>query len=67
MIFPHLTAVIFKQELTVSVKVAIEVVNLLIGQRNRQINKVLIGQRLIVGMIIAPIEQVAPCTHQCYV
>lgn len=37
-----------------------ERVNLPIGQRNRQINKLLIGKWLIVGMIIAPIEQVAP-------
>lgn len=51
-----------------SVKVLGEGVNLPIGQRNRQINKLLIGKWLIVGMIIAPIEQVAPCkTHQCYI
>lgn len=44
-----------------SVKVACEGVNLPIGQRNRQINKLLIGKWLIVGMVIVPIEQVAPC------
>lgn len=34
-------------------------VNLPIVQRNRQINKLLTGTWLIVGMIIAAIEQVA--------
>lgn len=61
MILPRLTAVLSKQELTVSVKVVSEGGNLPIGQRNRQINKLLIGKWLIVGMIIAPIEQVALC------
>lgn len=61
MVLPRLTAVVSKQKLTVSVKVISEGVNLSIGQRNKTINKLLIGKWLSIGMIIAPIEQVAPC------
>lgn len=47
--------------LTVGVKVPREGVNLPNPLTNGQINKLLTSKWLIVGMIIAPIEQVAPC------
>lgn len=59
MTLPPVGAVASRQDITVSVKVASVGVNLPVGQRKRQINKLLIGKWLIAGMIIGPIEQVA--------